>query len=201
MGKQRLNRLKGKKAVLTTDANLISPSEVGIIEISNGKVQVKTHVNGVLQNIAAGESTKINNQDKTINIDSNGIFEVTADAGYTGLGKVQINTNVAGSGTSAPEYIGFRLFSGGMGDGFEYEFSTWNETGTWQDAVNESRYHLIYQFSEQDGNVYVTHGDNSYMIYKTMEDNAWNPSYSDPVKVTDKLESTVYYIDTYLQGM
>ena len=54
MGKQRLNRLRGKKVVLTTDANLISPNEVGILEIDNGKVQVKTHVNGVLEDIAGG---------------------------------------------------------------------------------------------------------------------------------------------------
>lgn len=143
----------------------------------------------------------IDNQDKVVEITENGTIELTADDGYTGLGKVQINTNVAGSGTSTPEYIGFRLYSGGLGDGYEYEFSVWNKTGTWQDAVNESRYHLTYQFSEQDGNMYVIYGVNSYMIYNTMGSGSWSTSYSDPVKVTDKLESRTYYIDTYSQGM
>lgn len=168
---------------------VVSESEVTLAEVTES-----SDTSGGQGGIA------IDNQDKVVEITENGTIELTADDGYTGLGKVQINTNVAGGSTSAPEYIGFRLFSGGMGDGFEYEFSVWNQTGTWQDAVNESRYHLEYQFIEQDGNVYVTYGDNSYIIYKTME-GSLNPSYSDPVKVTDKLESRIYFIDTDSQGM
>ena len=170
---------------------VVSESEVTLAEVTES-----SDTSGGQGGIA------IDNQDKVVEITENGTIELTADDGYTGLGKVQINTNVAGGSTSAPEYIGFRLFSGGMGDGYEYEFSVYNETGTWQDAVNESRYNILsYPFEEQDGNVYVVNGDNKYMIYKTMEEGSWNSSYSDPVKVTDKLESRTYFIDTDLQGM
>lgn len=143
----------------------------------------------------------IDNQDKVVEITENGTIELTADEGYTGLGKVQINTNVAGGDTSSPEYIGFRLFSPGFGEGYEYSFSVYNNTGTWQDAVDDYGAFLGCEFSEQDGNVYVAYGDNSYMIYKEKGDNSWNPSFSDPVKVTDKIESRTYYIDTDSQGI
>ena len=45
-----------------------------------------------------GGGVTINNQDKSVEITENGTTEVTADTGYTGLGKVTINTNVASSG-------------------------------------------------------------------------------------------------------
>ena len=38
----------------------------------------------------------INNQDKVVDITENGTTEVVADGGYTGLGKVTINTEVSG---------------------------------------------------------------------------------------------------------
>jgi hypothetical protein len=45
-----------------------------------------------------GGGATINNQDKVVDITENGTTEVVADSGFTGLGKVIINTNVAGSG-------------------------------------------------------------------------------------------------------
>lgn len=42
--------------------------------------------------------TTINNQDKVVDITENGTTEVVADGGYTGLGKVTINTEVSGGG-------------------------------------------------------------------------------------------------------
>lgn len=42
--------------------------------------------------------TTINNQDKVVDITENGTTEVVADNGYTGLGKVTINTEVSGGG-------------------------------------------------------------------------------------------------------
>lgn len=45
-----------------------------------------------------GGGVTINNQSKSVDITENGTTEVTADTGYTGLGKVTINTNVASSG-------------------------------------------------------------------------------------------------------
>ena len=45
-----------------------------------------------------GGGVTINNQEKSVDITENGTTEIVADAGYTGLGKVTINTNVASSG-------------------------------------------------------------------------------------------------------
>lgn len=44
-----------------------------------------------------GGGTTINNQDKSVDITENGTTEVVADDGYTGLGKVTINTEVEGA--------------------------------------------------------------------------------------------------------
>ena len=44
------------------------------------------------------QRVSINNQDKSINITENGSIELFADGGYTGLGKVIVNTNVASGG-------------------------------------------------------------------------------------------------------
>lgn len=48
----------------------------------------------------------INNQDKSVDITENGSIELFADGGYTGLGKVIVNTNVASGGGSDMPVIG-----------------------------------------------------------------------------------------------
>ena len=52
---------------------------------------------GVIIKKGGGGGATINNQDKVVDITENGTTEVVADDGYTGLGKVTINTEVEGA--------------------------------------------------------------------------------------------------------
>ena len=62
------------------------------VPLDGGDVIIKKGSGG------GGGGVTINNQSKIVDITENGTTEVTADTGYTGLGKVTINTNVASSG-------------------------------------------------------------------------------------------------------
>ena len=53
--------------------------------------------NVIIKKGEGGGGTTINNQDKVVDITENGTTEVVADGGYTGLGKVTINTEVEGA--------------------------------------------------------------------------------------------------------
>ena len=53
---------------------------------------------GVIIKKGEGGGAIINNQDKVVDITENGTTEVVADGGFTGLGKVTINTEVSGGG-------------------------------------------------------------------------------------------------------
>ena len=56
--------------------------------------------------VKKGGGGTINNQDKSVDITENGTTEVVADGGYTGLGKVTINTEVSGGeSASTIEYL------------------------------------------------------------------------------------------------
>lgn len=46
----------------------------------------------------------VNNQDKTVDVSENGTIEVTPDEGFTGLGKVTVNTNVESGGSKYVYY-------------------------------------------------------------------------------------------------
>lgn len=61
---------------------------------------------GVIIKKGGGGGVTINNQEKSLEITENGVTEVTADAGFTGLSKVIVNTNVASSGGGASKWTG-----------------------------------------------------------------------------------------------
>ncbi len=65
---------------------------------------------GVIIKGGGGGGVTINNQEKSVDITENGTTEVVADAGFTGLSKVVVNTNVASSGggdtPSRPSWTG-----------------------------------------------------------------------------------------------
>ena len=52
----------------------------------------------IIKKGSGGGGVTINNQEKSVDITENGTTEVVADAGFTGLSKVVVNTNVASSG-------------------------------------------------------------------------------------------------------
>ena len=61
---------------------------------------------GVIIKRGEGCGATINNQDKVVDITENGTTEVVADGGFTGLGKVTINTEVSGGGGVKPKWTG-----------------------------------------------------------------------------------------------
>ena len=63
---------------------------------------------GIIIKRGEGGGTTINNQDKVVDITENGTTEVVADGGYTGLGKVTINTEVSGGGGDEWVYYDLR---------------------------------------------------------------------------------------------
>lgn len=60
----------------------------------------------IIKKGGGGGGVTINNQEKSVDITENGTTEVVADAGFTGLSKVVVNTNVASSGGGSYPIIG-----------------------------------------------------------------------------------------------
>ena len=65
---------------------------MNIAKLNTASLDDKTYI--IKRGTSGG--TTINNQDKVVDITENGTTEVVADGGYTGLGKVTINTEVSG---------------------------------------------------------------------------------------------------------
>lgn len=82
--KRQLKTLKGKRVVLTNNANEITRNEIGIIEKQDGTLEVKEHdANGNIENIAGGSSTG-DIKEYYYSIDPNKMIEVLGDD-LTGL--------------------------------------------------------------------------------------------------------------------
>lgn len=78
-----------------------APKDKNVLWVKGDKLL--SHVNGKWTPVGGGGSASAKNQDKSVEIVENGVTEVTADSGYTGLGKVTINANVQGGGSSSGE--------------------------------------------------------------------------------------------------
>lgn len=101
------------------------------------------------------------------------------------------------AGTSAPAVIGFILFRPGLGDGF-YDcicYDNWEGKDfiTFNDL---NQYYIPGQSNitiSEDGFVLY----NDCPVYYDLDEGSWFEStFSNPVKATDKVESTIYYYDT-----
>lgn len=108
-----------------------------------------------------------------------------------------IETGGGGGGEAySPLVIGFILFTPGLGDGY-YEalcFDNWEgrDDVTFADLT---QYYMPYHHNfsiASDGTVEYK----GYKVYHNMDgDSFWQPEFSNPVKGSDKLVSTTYYVN------
>ena len=94
----------------------------------------------IIKKGGGGGGTTINNQDKVVDITENGTTEVVADGGYTGLGKVTINTEVEGA---KPKWTGHADAEGLRAIGWtDEDIAYYQENGVnWNEEDDE--YHKV----------------------------------------------------------
>lgn len=101
--------------------------------------------NIIIKKGGGGGGVRINNQDKVVDITENGTTEVVADGGYTGLGKVTINTEVSGGGVtpSKPKWTGHADAEGLKAIGWtDEDIAYYQATGVnWNEEDDE--YHKV----------------------------------------------------------
>ena len=83
--KRQLKTLKGKRVVLTNNANEITRNEIGIIEKQDGTLEVKEHdANGNIENIAGGSSNGGSSKIKYYNCIDGNAMALAGAAGAEG---------------------------------------------------------------------------------------------------------------------
>lgn len=99
----------------------------------------------IIKKDGGGGGVRINNQDKVVDITENGTTEVVADGGFTGLGKVTINTEVSGGGGADLE--GEYFLAKPNGRYWKLNFITYSEngalSGTSWDSLNEEQHEML----------------------------------------------------------
>ena len=114
---------------------------MNIAKLNTASLDDKTFI------IKRGEGGEtINNQDKVVDITENGTTEIVADGGYTGLGKVTINTEVSGGGSDTPtkpKYTGHADAEGLRAIGWtDEDIAYYQENGVnWNEE--DDQYHLV----------------------------------------------------------
>ena len=177
------------------------------ISLDDGKVIVKG---------GGGGGVSINNQDKTVEIVENGTTEVTADAGYTGLGKVMVNVNVPSSGggegggggttPSRPTWTGHADAEGLRAIGWtDEDIAYYQENGVNWNAEDD-QYHLVSDDNKALYGVLTANNISTYkdrIVYLPKIDTSANTSMSSmfeycyslvaiPQLDTSKVTSTFY---------
>lgn len=115
-----------------------APKDKNVLWVNGDKLLAM--VKGKWTPVGGGNSSSTKNQDKSVDITENGVTEVTADSGYTGLGKVTINANVqsGGSGGDAP--------SQPSGGNMEY----WDVTAAPGGASEISQFLLLLKYTKNE---------------------------------------------------
>ena len=114
----------------------------------------------IIKKGGGGGGTTINNQDKVVDITENGTTEVVADGGYTGLGKVTINTEVEGA---KPKWTGHADAEGLKAIGWtDDDIAYYQENGVnWNEE--DDQYHLV---SDDNKALYGVLTANNISTYK-----------------------------------
>ena len=113
---------------------------MNIAKLNTVSLDDKTYI---IKRGTSGGGTPINNQDKVVDITENGTTEVVADGGFTGLGKVTINTEVSGGGGVKPKWTGHADAEGLKAIGWtDEDIAYYQENGVnWNEEDDE--YHKV----------------------------------------------------------
>ena len=124
---------------------------------------------------------KINNQEKSIDITENGVFEVLPDSGFTGLSKVTANVEISIPTPSRPKYTGHADAEGLRAIGWtDEDIAYYQENGVnWNEE--DDQYHLVSDDNKALYGVLTADNISAYkerIVYLPKIDTSWKTSVS-----------------------